>query len=125
MAFALLAAFCAAGAHAAPAKKAMPHHHELNALYVIDHRGANPSSDAVLADYSAAFHRILRSCQINAEVLTNSMLWVAYKASDQGQRRVSSLMAMQAVARRITWTHRAACWRIFDTAEGHLEAGDP
>jgi len=124
-AFAILALLCALSAASAAAKPAFPHRHQVNALYVIDHEGRNPASDAELVAYAREFHTILRSCRITAGDLTNLMLFLAYKAGDQGQRRISSLMMMKAVTRRITWTRRAPCWGTFDNAEGHMEAGGP
>jgi hypothetical protein len=59
-------------------------------------------------------------------VLTNMSIWLADKASVMGGRRVSGLMMLQSIARRITWeTGRQPCWVMYDQAEGHLEAGDP
>ena len=124
-AFAVFAVLCALDAESASARPAIPHHHEVNALYVIDHSGRNPASDADLVAYSTEFSTILRSCRINVEDLTNSMLWLADKASDQGQRHVSSLMMMKAITRRITWTKPTSCRSTFDLAEGHMEAGGP
>jgi hypothetical protein len=124
-AFAIFTALCALSAESATAKPAIPHHHQVSALYVIDHRGRNPASDADLLAYSREFHTILRSCKINVDDLTNSMLWLSFKASEQGDWYVSSLMMMKAVTRRITWTTPTSCRGTFDLAEGHMEAGGP
>jgi hypothetical protein len=100
--------------------------HEVSALYVIDHQGLNPRDDTVILPYSKAFQKILASCTIGAEDLTNAMIELAAKASELGARHVSSLMMMNAVTRRITWAkQRIACWSTFDDAEGHMENGGP
>ena len=115
---------CALLASSASANRAMAHRNEITALFTIDH-GWRPVSDYDLRTYNREFHRILGSCKINAENLTNTMLFLAYKASDQGQRYVTSLMMMKAVTRRITWNGQASCRHTFDLAEGHMEAGGP
>jgi hypothetical protein len=92
---------------------------------VIDYWGWRPRSDADLAVYNREFNRIMRSCRISAELLTNNMLFLADKASDLGQRDVTALMMMKAVTRRITWSGKANCARTFHVAEGYMEAGGP
>lgn len=81
----------------------MAHRHEVTALYVIDH-GWRPASDFDLAAYNREFHRILGACKINSENLTNTMIFLAYKASDQGQRYVTNLMMIwiQVAGRKAT-----------------------
>jgi hypothetical protein len=124
--FAAFAVLCALCVESAFAKKAPnPHHREITAMWVIDHFGEKVPDASYLVPYSVHFHKILRSCKISAENLTNTMLFLAYKASDQGQRFVTSLMMMKAVTRRITWTKPASCKRVFDVAEGYMEAGGP
>lgn len=100
--------------------------HEVSALYVIDHQGAPPEDDVALLSYSSEFQKILGACNVSAEDLTNLMIQLADKASELGARHVSSLMMMQAVTRRITWTKpRIVCSNTFDLAEGHMETGGP
>jgi hypothetical protein len=107
--------------------EAIPNRHQMEALYVIDHHGRNPRGEADLRLYSAPFQRIVTRCsKLNVDLLTNMAIWLADKASVMGGRRVSSLMMLQSIARRITWEKgRQPCSGIYDQAEGHLEAGDP
>jgi len=124
---AALAVLVAAGALCAQAVAAKPkiaHRHELSALFTLD-KGWRPVSDWDLAPYSNHFHKILGSCRINAESLTNTVLWLSDKASDLGHRIVTNLMMLKAITRRITWTGRMPCQQTFDNAEGHMEAGGP
>jgi len=125
--FALLGAACAATAAGAVSTQPaiMPHLYEVNALYVIDHSGRNPRNNVPLKAYSREFEQILQSCKVKVEDLTNLMIMLADKASELGARHVSSLMMMQAITRRISWTSRKVCWQTFDNAEGHMEAGGP
>src|SRR5262245_44216267 len=120
----LVAVVCGACAEGASAKP-LQHRHELSALFTLD-KGWRPVSDYDLAPYNVHFHKILGSCRISAEALTNTVIWLAYKASDLGHRYVTNLMMMKAITRRITWPGQAAsCRRTFDLAEGHMEAGGP
>src|SRR5262245_46936955 len=79
----MVGAVCAA--QAAPPKPAMQHRHELSALFTLD-RGWRPVSDYDLRQYNLHFHKILASCKISSEYLTNTVIALAYKAGDQGQR---------------------------------------
>jgi hypothetical protein len=98
----------------------------VTALYVFDHRGANPHSDVDLLPYSTAFAKILDSCQINVEDTASVMVELSEKASELGARRVTTLMMMQAVTRRIYWADKKVdCVPTFDLAEGHMETGGP
>ncbi len=123
----LLSIACLVAASAAAGSEAIPNRHQMEALYVIDHHGRNPRGEADLRRYSAPFQRIVSRCaKLNVDQLTNMAIWLADKASVMGGRRVSSLMMLQSIARRITWEKgRQPCWGIYDQAEGHLEAGDP
>jgi hypothetical protein len=120
----VLAAVLCAQAAAAKPKPALQHRHELSALFTLD-RGWRPVSDYDLRQYNIHFHRILSSCKIGAEHLTNSVIALAYKAADQGQRVVTNLMMMKAITRRITWIGKASCGKTFNVAEGYMEAGGP
>ena len=111
-------------AEAATATPRLQHRHELSALFTLD-RGWRPVSDYDLQQYNLHFHRILSSCKIGATHLTNSVIQLAYKAGDQGQRIVTNLMMMKAITRRITWTGKASCGKTFNVAEGYMEAGGP
>jgi hypothetical protein len=102
---------------------AMPNHHQMVALYVIDHIGKTPSSDAVLVPYSRPFQKILGGCRISVDGLTNLMTQLSYKAGEVGARYVTNLQALNSVARRITWTKPRACGSIYDRAEAYLEDG--
>ena len=114
-------ALCAQAAAATPK---LQHRHEISALFTLD-RGWRPVSDYDLKQYDLHFHRILGSCKIGAEHLTNTVIFLAYKAGDQGQRIVTNLMMMKAITRRITWTGKASCAKTFNVAEGHMESGGP
>ena len=104
----------------------MSYRHEVTALYVYDHNGANPSSDVELLPYSKPFSKILGSCLITAEENANIMIHLSDKATELGGRRVTTLKMLEAIARRIDWTKpRIYCWNVFDQAEGHAEAGAP
>jgi hypothetical protein len=104
----------------------VPHRHQMEALYVIDHHGHSPRNDLQLVEYSRPFHKIVGRCTIGVDTLTNMTIWLADKASVMGGRRVTSLMMLRSIARRIDWeTPRKPCAQIYDLAEGHLEAGDP
>ena len=104
----------------------MPHHHQVEALYVIDHRGQNPRGDGDLVPYSRPFQKILSGCAIGVDDLTNMAIHLSDQASTVGGRNVTSLQMLKSIARRVTWhaPHRA-CRHIYNLAEGHLEAGDP
>ncbi|HEY4348686.1 MAG TPA: hypothetical protein VGM80_13945 [Gaiellaceae bacterium] len=99
---------------------------EVSALYVIDHQGIRPPDDIPLVSYSKEFQRIIGSCRVSREFLTNTMIELADKASELGARNVTSLMMMKAITRRITWAgRRSLCLDTFDNAEGHMETGGP
>jgi len=97
---------------------------QFDALFTID-RGWRPVSDYDLRQYNLHFHKILASCKISSEHLTNTVIALAYKAGDQGQRIVTNLMMMKAITHRITWTGKASCAKTFNVAEGYMEAGGP
>jgi hypothetical protein len=101
----------------------LPHRHEVNALYVIDHQGKNPVDPTELIAYSMPFQKILGGCSMGVTTLTNEMIQLANKASEVGARNVTALQMMQSVARRITWKAHRGCGTIMNLAEGHLEAG--
>ncbi|HEX4521784.1 MAG TPA: hypothetical protein VH063_19570 [Gaiellaceae bacterium] len=106
-------------AHAA----AMPNHHQMVALYVIDHLGQTPRNEAALVPYSVPFQKILSGCHIGVDDLTNLMTQMSYKAGEVGARYVTNLQALKSVARRITWVKPRACGMIYDRAEAYLEDG--
>ena len=100
--------------------------HEITALYVYDHNGANPKSDVALLPYSHAFAKIVDHCILSPEDNANLMIHLSDQATEVGGRSVTTLKMLQAVARRITWSKpKIICWDVFDQAEGHAEAGDP
>jgi hypothetical protein len=101
----------------------MPNHHQMVALYVIDHYGQTPPSEAVLVPYSRSFQKILAGCHIDVDSLTNLMTQLSYKAGEVGARYVTNLQVLNSVARRITWTKPRACGSIYDRAEAYLEDG--
>ena len=52
-----------------------------------------------------------------------NVIYLADKASVLGARRVTNLMLMRAITRRITWTGRARCAKTFNVAEAYAETG--
>src|SRR4029077_18814756 len=112
--FAVLVALTALGAESASAEAIIANRHEVSALYAVDHHGIGPASDAALLPYARQFEKILASCQISSQNLANDTVWMAGQASLPGATRVSSLMLMQAITRKITWTNRRECWDTFD-----------
>jgi hypothetical protein len=114
-------------AAAADATSGAPTHDQLTALYVIDHSGGQPSSGSALAPYVQPFEKILASCRIGSDDLTNLALNLAEKSSYVGGRNVTSLQMLRAIARRITWpsTDRQGCGYIYNLAEAHMETGGP
>jgi hypothetical protein len=115
-----LCGLCAATASAKP----LQHRHELSALFYLD-KGWRPVSDYDLGPYDVTLHRILGACKIGAEQLTNTTIHLADKAGYQGGRRVTNLMMLKAIARRITWTRPTSCVHTFNIAEGYMENGGP
>jgi hypothetical protein len=100
---------------------------QLDALYVIDHNGGNPASDAALGPYALAFGKVLVGCKTDADDLTNRTIDLAEKASDLGGRNVTNLEMLRAIARRITWPSGTphGCGYVYNLAEAHMEAGGP
>ena len=123
----VLLAVCALSVGCGAAAAKLPHYHQVDALYVIDHAGANPRTDTALVPYSRAFEKVLASCRTNANDLTNVAIALAEKASDLGGRTVTNLEMLQAIARRISWPESSphGCGFIDDLAEAHMEAGGP
>jgi len=107
----------------APGTPQMPDQEQMNALYVIDHNGKNPVDPTELLAYSRPFQKILGSCRVSVDALTNRMIYLADKASEVGARNVTSLDMLESVARRITWTTEKSCGYVMNLAEGNLEAG--
>ena len=107
--------------------QALPNHAQVLSLYVIDHNGAQPRSDAALAPYSAPFEKILGGCKTNPNDLTNLAIQLAEKASDAGARTVTNLEMLRAIALRIVWppSKPHGCGYIFNLEEAHMETGVP
>ena len=122
----LLSVVCGVGSsQALAAKPSMPHHRQMVALYVIDHRGGNPPSDAYLVAYSQAFTRVMGGCRVSRDDLITIALNVSDQASYNGGRDVSLLYTLKAIARRVTWSGTRSCGYIYNIAEANLEAGNP
>jgi hypothetical protein len=102
----------------------MRDHHQMVALFVIDHNGANPRSDAQLVPYSRAFEKVLEGCRIGVDGLTNKTLDLSEQATYNGTRIITSLEMLRAIARRIDWKGSRSCGYIYNSAEGHLEGGE-
>jgi hypothetical protein len=100
--------------------------HEVTALYVFDHNGAQPSGPVALLPYGTALGTIADSCTISPEDATNLMFDLSDKASSLGARTVTTLMMLKAIVRRIDWHgQKINCTPTFDNAEGHMENGGP
>jgi hypothetical protein len=98
--------------------------HEITALYVYDHSGAQRKSPVALLPYSDAFGKIIDHCIVTPEDNANLMIHLSDQATEVGGRRVTTLLMLEAVVRRIDWTSpKILCWNVFDNAEGHAEAG--
>jgi hypothetical protein len=114
-AVALLAlAACAAAA------AAVPHRADVVRLYVADHGGRQPLSDAQLQPYSREVEMLLAACTISSVDLTHSASSLARRVSLAGGTRFTSLRMLQAFARRVTWTKRRDCWNTFFDVEEAL-----
>lgn len=101
----------------------MPNRDEVHALYVMDHYGRDPRSDADLLVYLKPFQRILAGCRTSVEALTNRMLDLSDQASINGGRIVTNLQMLESIARRITWRTPKGCGYIYNVAEAYREAG--
>jgi hypothetical protein len=123
----VVVAVCALLPPYASAGTGMPDHHQMVALYVIDHNGDTPVSDAVLVAYSQPFQKILGGCRTKVDDLTNRVLALADQAGWNGGRTVTSLEMLQAIARRISWPPGAprGCGYVYNLAEAHMETGGP
>jgi hypothetical protein len=115
-----LAALCAPAAGAA----SLPNHHQVEALYVIDHGGMRPSTDRALVPYSTPFEKILAGCYIGADALTMNALNLADQASAIGARHVTALMILKSIAIRVTWAEKRGCQYVYNLAEARRENGD-
>jgi hypothetical protein len=120
---ALGATIALAPAHAKASS--LPNHHQVEALYVIDHSGKRPSRESDLVKYSRPFEKILRFCRIGVDGLTMKSLNLADQASAIGARHVTALMMLKSIAIRITWTERRGCGYIYNVAEARRENGEP
>jgi hypothetical protein len=118
-----LAALCAlAPGTAAPAS--MPNHHNVEALFVIDHDGKGVPTERDLQAYSTPFQKILGGCFIGPDALTMRAINLADQASAVGARYVSALMILKSIAIRVTWTEKRGCQYVYNLAEARRENGD-
>jgi hypothetical protein len=121
-AFAVLA-ICALAPTSAGAAS-LPNHHQVEALFVIDHDGIRPRTDHDLLTYSSAFQKILRGCYIGPDALTMRAINLADQASAVGERHVNALMILQSIAIRVTWADKRGCQYVYNLAEARRENGD-
>ncbi len=121
----VLAGACVTSAATAAPPSGLPNAHRVTALYVIDHQGADPRGDLDLVAYSNPFEKILGGCTIRPDPLTMLAINLADKASALGARRVSALMMLRAIARRVNWSAPKNCQTIYNLAEARAENGDP
>lgn len=117
------AALCALAPNVA-ASASMPNHHNVEALFVIDHDGTRPRSDRDLLTYSMPFQKILGGCYIGPDALTMRALNLADQASAVGARYVTALMILKSIAVRVTWTEKRGCQYVYNLAEARRENGD-
>jgi len=116
----VLCALAPAGARA----ESLPNHHQVEALFVIDHDGKRPRSEAELLPYSTPFQQILRGCRVRPDALTMRAINLADQASAVGARYVTSLMILESIAIRVTWVEKRGCGYVYDLAEARRENGD-
>jgi len=102
----------------------MPNHHQVEALFVIDHNGINPRTDRDLLPYSTPFQKIVRGCHVGADALTMNAINLADKASAVGARHVTALMILKSIAIRVTWVEKRGCQYVYNLAEARRENGD-
>jgi hypothetical protein len=118
-----LGALCALAPPGAGAAS-FPNHHQVEALFVIDHDGIRPRTDRDLLTYSTAFQKILGGCYIGADSLTMHALNLAEQASAVGERHVTALMILRSIAIRVTWADKRGCQYVYNLAEAQRENGD-
>ena len=119
----VLAALCALAPPGAAAAS-LPNHHQVEALYVIDHGGKRPRTDHDLLIYSRPFQKILGGCFVGVDGLTMNAINLADQASAIGARDVTALMILQSIAIRVTWGDRRGCQYVYNLAEARRENGD-
>jgi hypothetical protein len=102
----------------------MPNHHNIEALFVIDHDGKRPRTEHDLVAYSTPFQKILGGCFIGPDALTMRAINLADQASAVGARYVTALMILKSIAIRVTWTEKRGCQYVYDLAEARRENGD-
>jgi hypothetical protein len=119
----VLAALCALAPSGAGAAS-LPNHHQVEALYVIDHGGKRPRTDHDLLIYSRSFQKILGGCFVGVDGLTMDAINLADQASAIGARHVTALMILQSIAIRVTWGDRRGCQYVYNLAEARRENGD-
>jgi len=101
-----------------------PNHHQVEALFVIDHNGKRPHSDRELQPYSTRFEKILGGCFVGPDALTMHAINLADQASAVGARHVTALMILESIAIRVTWIDRRGCQYVYNLAEARRENGD-
>jgi hypothetical protein len=122
-AFLALTALCLCASPGAGAAS-LPNHHQVEALFVIDHDGIRPRTEHDLLTYSSAFQKILRGCYIGPDALTMRAINLADQASAVGERHVNALMILQSIAVRVTWADKRGCQYVYNLAEARRENGD-
>jgi hypothetical protein len=105
LATAALCALAPLGAAAA----SLPNHHQVEALFVIDHDGGQPRDEGDLLPYSTTFQKILGGCLIGPDALTMRAINLADQASAVGARHVTALMILKSIAIRVTWVEKRGC----------------
>jgi hypothetical protein len=119
----VIAALCGAAPPGSGATS-LPNHHQVEALFVIDHDGTSPRSDVELLPYSTTFQKILGGCYVGPDALTMNAINLADKASAIGARHVTALMILKSIAVRVTWVQKRGCHYVYDLAEARRENGD-
>ena len=117
------AVLCALAPQVAAAAS-MPNHHQVEALFVIDHDGTQPRTELDLMPYSTSFQKILAGCVIGPDALTMRAINLADQASAIGARHVTALMILKSIAIRVTWVEKRGCQYVYNLAEARRENGD-
>jgi hypothetical protein len=102
---------------AGSAAAAIPHQDDVTKLYVRDHGGRAPHTEAELGPYSKAYEKLLASCRIQPADLSGAATALAKQVASAGGQPFSSLAMLQAFTRRVTWTVPRDCWATFFAAE--------
>ena len=111
-----------ADASAAVPALTVPHLAQVQTLYVKDHGGATPASNAALMPYSTPFEKLLASCTITPANMVGATTFISGHISSLGGQVVTNLMMLQGFSSGITWTAPKDCWNTFFKVEATMES---